>query len=173
MNYLHVGTAYGREIYIVGDEFEIEAKSNEELDSPSGYSAAAVILPNDWQCDSVGWFLNSLYGALSDWTEFNANSGARSFAFFGERSEAASELCDVLAYAWTQGAEVHYDQILSSWQDDVTLLQFIENQVSGAISVGDAFADNLKNTIFAVMDAEQLETISDAIRSVVRDHRFD
>lgn len=168
MNYQHVGTAYGREIYIVGD-----AEEEATTSPPAGYSAAAFILPSDWQCDTVGWLLNSLYGGLSDWTEFNADSGARSFAFFGERAEAASELCDVLAYAWAQGAEVHYDQVLSSWQDDVTLEQFIENQVSGAISVGDAYADNLRNTIFAVMDSMQFEIISDAIRSVVREHDFD
>ena len=168
MNYQHIGTAYGREIYIVRDADE------EGTDSPpAGYCAAAIILPIDWQCDSAGWLLNALYGGLTDWTDFNADGGARSFAFFGERAEAASELCDVLAYAWTRGNESDYDQILSSWQDDVTLEQFIENQVSGAISVGDAYADTLKNTIFAVMDSAQMGIVSDTIRLVVDEHRFD
>jgi hypothetical protein len=172
----HVGTAFGREIFVIG------APADDDAAAPQGYSIAAVVLPDGWKSDELGSLLNELYGALTDWTEFDPNSGARSFIFYGDRAEEASNLCDAFAYAWTKGAEKQYDEVISSSNDAPSLDAFVEEMLSGEIAVSDTYADRLRNTLFAVPfsgadeDAELHPLVSrvvDVVSTAVQQHRFD
>lgn len=178
MSFRHVGTAYGREIFVTG------TAGTEDPVLPAGYSVAAVVLPEGWKSDDLGALLNQLYGALEDWTEFDPNAGARSFIFYGERSEEASNLCDAFAYAWSKGAQAQYDDVIASSNDAPDIDAFVEAMLSGEIAVSDTYADKLRNTLFAVAlsdsidpagaDAHPLvERVAAAVTAAVQQHRFD
>lgn len=162
MNFRHIGTAYGREIFVTG------VSEDGDPAAPTGYSAAAVVLPNGWKSDELGSLLNELYGALTDWTAFDPNAGARSFIFYGERAEEASNLCDAFAYAWTKGAEDQYDDVIASSNDAPDVGAFVEEMISGEIAVGENYADKLHNMLFAVPD-----TLTNTVEAAVRQHHFD
>lgn len=175
MKYNHLGSAYGREIYGPGEADDAAA-------IPQGYSIAAVVLKNGWKSDELGWLLNSLYGALDDdWAEFKPEEGARSFVFYGERAEEASNLCDTFAYAWTGGAEERYNDIVAASNDAADLDAFVEAVLTGEIAVGDAYADTLRNTIFAVLvsdppeddDGALVDRVANAVKAAAEAHRFD
>lgn len=175
MSYRHVGSAAGREIFIK------DQPDPEDTTTPQGYSIAAVVLKDGWKSDELGWLLNELYGALSDWTEFDAGGGARSFVFWGERAEEASNLCDTFAYAWTRGIEQQYDSVMAASNDAADLDAFVEAIFSGEISIGDAYADNLQNSIFAAVvsdpeeeaDVDLIHQVTAAVENAVRQHHFD
>lgn len=145
MNFRHAGTAFGREIFVTG------LPDEKDPAMPVGYSIAAVVLPGGWKSDELGSLLNQLYGALTDWTEFDPNAGARSFVFYGERAEEASNLCDAFAYAWTKGAEKQYDDVIASSNDSPDLDAFVDEMLSGDIAVSDTYAGQLKNMLFCVL----------------------
>jgi hypothetical protein len=167
VNYQHVGTAYGREVFVES------AFSDEESASPSGYSIAAVVLSPGWKADELCWTLNALYGNLTEWNEFSSDGGARSFAFYGERSDDASNLCDALAYAWTAGNDADYEDVVASSHDEETVEQFVENLFSGEIMAGDKYAGKLQNVIFTVSDVDLAERVAAAVKAAVEQHRFD
>lgn len=175
MNYRRVGSAFGREIFVT------DGPDEENPQQPEGYSIAAVFLKDGWKSDELGSLLNLLYGGISDWIEFKASAGARSFVFYGERSEEASDLCDAFAYAWTKGADAEYNDLIASSSDAPDIAAFAESMLSGEISVGDAYADKLKNTIFAILtsddggdtDYDRINQIVHAVEDAVRQHRFD
>ncbi len=172
MSYRHVGSAYGREIFVTGEPNDGKART------PEGYSIAAVVLKNGWKSDELGWLLNRLYGALDDWTEFVPNAGARSFVFYGERAEEASNLCDTFAYAWTSGTETRYNDVVASSNDAPDLEGFVEAMLSGEIAVGDAYEDKMQSTVFAVLvsdpqdaaDAALSARVAGAVQNGVRQH---
>lgn len=174
MNYSRIGTAFGREIFGPGEPDIVPVK-------PQGYSIAAVVLKAGWKCDELGWLLNELYGALEDWTEFKPDAGARSFVFHGERAEEASNLCDTFAYAWTKGVESQYNDVVASSNDSPDVEGFVEAMLSGEIAIGDAYADKMQNTIFAVLvsdpaedaDAELIDRVARALKPAAQQHRFD
>lgn len=167
MNYQHVGSAYGRDVFVES------AFSDEESASPSGYSIAAVVLSPGWKADELCWTLNALYGNLTEWNEFSSDGGARSFAFYGERSDDASNLCDALAYAWTAGNDADYEDVVAASHDEDTIEQFVENLFSGEIIAGDKYAEKLQNVIFTVSDLDLAERVTAAVKAAVERHRFD
>lgn len=175
MSYRHVGRAEGREIFVTGEP------NPDDNTAPRGYSIAAVVLKNGWTGDELGWLLNELYGALSDWTEFDSSAGARSFLFWGERAEEASNLCDTFAYAWTKGAQQQYDDVMSASNDAPDIEGFVEAVFTGEVSIGDSYASDLQNTIFAVVvsdpeeegDAELIGRVKSAVENGVQHHQFD
>lgn len=167
MKYQQLGSAYGRSEYL----FTYHDDSPEN--PPAGYSAAAVLLSPQWKPEDLLWMLNALYGGLSDWTEFAASRGSRSFSFFGERAEDASNLCDALAYAWAQGLDAEYESVLASSHDEDTLQAFVENLFSGEILAGERYADNLESIILAVDAPEQAQQISNIVADAVSRHQFD
>lgn len=175
MNYRRLGNAFGREIFVTGEPDE------DNPAAPAGYSVAAVILNDGWKSDELGSLLNLLYGGIVDWTEFKAGAGARSFVFYGDRAEEASNLCDAFAYAWTKGADAEYNDVIASSSDAADMNAFVESMLSGEIAVGDAYADRLQNTIFAVLtnedgdeaDYERIVEVARAVESAVQQHRFD
>jgi hypothetical protein len=175
MSYRHVGRAAGREVFCKDEPDEGDARQ------PQGYSIAAIVLKEGWKSDELGWLLNELYGALSDWTEFNTVAGARSFVFWGERAEEASNLCDTFAYAWTRGAEQQYDDVMAASNDAADLDAFVEAIFSGEISIGESYANDLQNVIFAAVvsdpeeegDADLQERLTTAVEAGVQQHRFD
>jgi hypothetical protein len=175
MKYSLYGTVAGRQIFGPHDVEDATCPQ------PQGYSIAAVALKDGWTSDELGWLLNELYGALTDWTEFNANAGARSFLFWGNRAEEASNLCDTFAYAWSAGAEQQYDSVMSASNDAADVEGFVEAVFSGEISVGDAYSDNLQNIVFTAAlsddpvdeEARLIGKLSAAIKNAVRQHQFD
>lgn len=175
MSYRHVGSAFGREIFVTGEP------DPQDTASPQGYSVAAVVLREGWTSDELGWLLNGLYGALDDWTEFNPDAGARSFVFYGERAEEASNLSDTFAYAWTKGVEAQYDDVISSSNDAPDIDAFVEAMLTGEIAVGDAYADKLQNLLFSVLmsdpaeqpDRDREKRVASAVESAVRQRHFD
>jgi hypothetical protein len=167
MNYQNLGSAYGRDVYL----FIYDDSTGGQ--APQGYSIAAVILRQDWACDELGWTLNALYGALAEWDEFTAGSGARSFAFFGDRADLASNLCDTFAYAWTGGANDEYDSIVASSHDETSLEDFVENLLSGEILAGNEYADNLTNIVFAVQNYEQAQEVAPIVNAALDRHKAD
>lgn len=166
MIFRHVGSAYGREIFVNAEPETAEPAS------PQGYSIAAVVLNAGWKSGDVGSLLNQLYGALDDWTEFNSDAGARSFVFYGERSEEASDLCDAFAYAWTKGAESEYNDVIASSNDAPNLDAFVEGVISGEIAVGDAYAEKMQNVLFATQD-EEPDRLAAIVTEAVKRHHFD
>lgn len=176
MSFRYIGTAYGREIFVTG---RVNAENRAV---PAGYSIAAVILPEGWKSDDLGSLLNQLYGALDDWTEFDPDAGARSFIFYGERSEEASNLCDAFAYAWTKGADQQYNDVIASSNDAPDVDAFVEAMLSGEIAVSDTYADKLHNMLFSVplsdsneeADADPLvERVMQTVTAAVQQHHFD
>lgn len=177
MNFRHIGAAYGREIFVTG------VSDVDDQTSAQGYSIAAVVLREGWKSDQLGSLLNELYGALADWTEFDPNAGARSFIFYGERSEEASNLCDAFAYAWTKGAEDQYNDVIASSNNSPDLEVFVEAMFSGEIAVSDTYADKLRNLLFAVLPSSDsdgeaepdplLERVTQAVTAAAQQHRFD
>lgn len=175
MKYKHVGTAFGRDVFVTGGREELTSAE------PAGYSVAAVVLKDGWQSDELGSLLNLLYGGIVDWVEFKPDAGARSFVFYGERSEEASDLCDAFAYAWTKGADAEYNDVIAASSDAADIPAFVEAMLSGDIAIGDAYADKLKNTIFAVYtsedgdeaDYERVTQVARAVEDAVQQHRFD
>lgn len=172
MNYQRVGSAYGRDVYLFTYD-DTTVRAGDLADAPPNYSVAAVILRPEWPCDELAWTLNALYGALDEWDEFKSNTGARSFAFFGERADAASHLCDTLAYAWTAGANDEYDSIIASTHDETSLDDFVENLFSGEILAGDEYIDNLTSIVFAVQTDEQAQQVAPVIAAAVERHKTD
>jgi hypothetical protein len=167
MNYQNLGNAYGRDVYLfIYDDSTAGSP-------PDGYSIAAVVLRQDWPCDELAWTLNALYGALAEWDEFTPNSGARSFAFFGDRADLASNLCDTLAYAWTSGSNDEYDSIVASSHDEMSLEDFVENLFSGEILAGNEYADNLTSIVFAVQNYEQAQQVAPVINAAIDRHKAD
>lgn len=175
MRYRHIGSAVGREVFLKDEPDPDDAAT------PAGYSIAAVVLKDGWKSDELGWLLNELYGALQDWTAFDSSGGARSFVFWGERAEEASNLCDTFAYAWTGGVEERYDNVMSASNDAEDLDGFVEAIFSGEISAGDAYAGNLQNVVFAAVvsdpytdgDSDLMDHMTAAVRSGVKQHHFD
>lgn len=176
MNARHIGRASGREIFVVPGE-----SAENDTTQPSGYSIAAVVLKDGWKSDELGDLLNQLYGALTDWTPFDPSAGARSFVFYGERSEEASDLCDAFAYAWTQGAEQGYDDVMAASNDAPDVENFVEAMFVGEIAISDTYATALQDLIFAVMagDPEDgagdplVERVTRAVESSTQQHHFD
>lgn len=175
MNYGHIGRACGREVFVTPG-------SNAENDAtqPQGYSIAAVVLKDGWKSDELGSLLNQLYGALTDWTPFDPAGGARSFVFYGERAEEASDLCDAFAYAWTQGAEQAYDDVMAASNDAADVENFVEAMFVGEIAISDTYASSLQNLVFGVLDEPDadgrfalLERVRDAVEASAQQHRFD
>lgn len=175
MNFRYAGTADGREIYVTGAPDARHA-------APAGYSIAAVVLPDDWSSDELGSLLNQLYGGLEDWTEFNPDRGARSFVFYGPRSEEASNLCDAFAFAWSHGAETQYNDIIAASNDAPDVAAFVEAVLSGEIAASDTYAEKLSSVLFAVLasgsneDAQTdplAERVADAVTAAVAQRRFD
>jgi hypothetical protein len=175
MNYRRVGNAFGRDVFVTGEADE------DNPASPAGYSVAAIVLKDGWKGEELGSLLNLLYGGIQDWTEFDPNAGVRSFVFWGERAEEASDLCDAFAYAWTKGAEAEYNDVIASSSDAADIGAFVESMLCGEISIGDAYADKLKNTIFAVLvsedgdeaDYDRITQIASAVEDAVQQHQFD
>jgi hypothetical protein len=165
VNYQNVGTAYGRDVYL----FIYDDSSAGP--APEGYSVAAVILRQEWPCDELAWTLNALYGALAEWDEFAPNSGARSFAFYGDRADVASNLCDTLAYAWTSGANDEYDSIVASSHDEASLEDFVEDLLSGEILAGGEYAENLSSIVFAVQNYEQAQQVAPIVNAAIERHK--
>ncbi len=165
MSYRQIGRAGGREVFLKDDP------DPEDAVSPQGYSIAAVVLKDGWKSDEVGWLLNELYGALGDWSEFDAGGGARSFVFWGDRAEEASNLCDTFAYAWTRGVEQQYDNVMAASNDAADVEAFVEAIFSGEISIGDAFAGNLQNVIFAAFEGD--DRLTSAVEHAVQQHHLD
>lgn len=172
MIYQKLGSAYGRDVYLFTYD-DITETTGEVAEVPSNYSVAAVILRPDWPCDELAWTLNALYGGLEEWDEFKPGSGARSFAFFGERADAASNLCDTLAYAWTAGANDEYDSVIASAHDETSVEDFVENLFSGEILAGDAYAENLTSIVFAVQTDEQAQAVAPVINAAIDRHKAD
>lgn len=162
MNFRHVGTAAGREIFVSGGPYD------EHSAKPIGYSIAAVVLPEGWKSDELGSMLNELYGALTDWTPFDPSAGARSFVFYGERADEASSLCDAFAYAWTKGAQEQYNDVIASSNDAPDVEAFIQSMFSNEIAVGDAYIDTLRNMLFVVPPE-----LTDTVASAAEQHHFD
>lgn len=170
MIYQKLGSAYGRDIYLFTyDDLQTEA-AGEVTDAPQNYSVAAVILRPDWPCDELAWTLNALYGGLNEWDDFKRDCGARSFAFYGERADLASNLCDTLAYAWTAGLNEYYDSIIASAHDETTLEDFVENLFSGEILAGDAYVNKLTSIVFAVQSNEQTEQVAPIVAAAIERH---
>lgn len=175
MKYSLIGTVAGRQVYAPHDPEDVTSPV------PQGYSIAAVALKDGWTSDELGWLLNELYGALSDWTEFDDTGGARSFLFHGERAEEASNLCDTFAYAWTRGADEQYDSVMSASNDAPDVEGFVEAIFTGEVSIGEAYADKLQNVIFVALvdedavdeDRSLADRLSDAVKASVQQHRFD
>lgn len=171
MIFEQLGSAYGRSVFI-------EARGTENGVFPAGYSIAAIVLAPGWKAADLGWELNALYGNLEDWNEFAPNAGTRSFAFYGERAEEASNLCDAMAYAWTAGKDAEYDDIMASSHDEATVEEFVENMFSGEILAGERYAGNLQNLIFAVhggegADPDLADRVAAAVKACVERHHFD
>jgi hypothetical protein len=175
MSYRHIGSAYGRQVFVT------DTPEPDDPVYPVGYSIAAVVLKAGWKSDELGSLLNQLYGGIDDWTAFTRDAGARSFVFFGERAEEASDLCDAFAYAWTKGAEEEYNDVIASSNDAPDLDSFVETVFSGEISVGDSYVDKLQNTIFGIVasdpmqeaDYELIRRVTGAVESAVQRHHFD
>lgn len=176
MMFRHIASAYGREVFVTG------APDEGDTTAPQGFSIAAVVLREQWKSDELGSLLNELYGALADWTEFDASAGARSFVFFGERADEASSLCDAFAYAWTKGAEDQYNDVIASSNDSPDLEVFVEAMFSGEIAVSDTYANKLRNLLFAVLPADAndqgevdplVERVTQTVTAAVQQHRFD
>lgn len=175
MKYLNVGTAAGREV-CVGTLPGTGGSA-----APQGYSIAAIVLCDGWKSDELGWLLNELYGGLDDWTEFVADAGARSFVFYGDRSEEASDLCDTFAYAWTNGAEKRYDDVVASSNDAADIENFVEAMFAGEVAVGDSYADRLQNMLFVALtggvdeqaDAALVQRLTGAVQASTKQHHFD
>lgn len=167
MNYQQLGRACGRDVYLFTYDDAGEAPA------PAGYSIAAVVLAPDWKAEDLGWTLNALYGALSEWDGFAPNAGARSFAFYGERADSASSLCDTFAYAWTAGADDEYDNVVATSHDEATLEAFVENVFSGEIFAGNRYADSLSSIVFAVQNLEQAQMAAPVLNAALDRHRAD
>lgn len=167
MNYTNLGNARGRDVYLFTYDDDGAGAP------PPDYSAAAVLLKTDWTAGTLGWTLNALYGGLNEWDGFSPNAGARSFAFYGERADAASDLCDVFAYAWTGGDDSEYGNIMASSHDEATLEAFIENMLSGEILAGNEYADDLSSIVFAAQDADQAAQMSPLIAAAIERHKAD
>ncbi|HET9097729.1 MAG TPA: hypothetical protein VFN37_13795 [Candidatus Baltobacteraceae bacterium] len=167
MNFLHAGSAYGREIYIES------AGGDEEQGFPSGYSIAAVVLSPGWKAEELCWTLNALYGNLAEWNAFESGAGARSFAFYGERADEASNICDALAFAWTAGDDAEYEDVVAASHDEATPEEFVENLFSGEILAGEKYAQSLQNLIFAVSEVDLADRVTAAVKDAVARHRFD
>ncbi|HET9097367.1 MAG TPA: hypothetical protein VFN37_11945 [Candidatus Baltobacteraceae bacterium] len=176
MSFRYIGMAHGREIFVTG------LVNAENPAVPTGYSIAAVVLPDGWKSDDLGALLNQLYGGLDDWTEFDPNAGARSFVFYGERSEEAGNLCDAFAYAWSKGVQAQYDEVIAASNDAPDVDAFVEAMLSGEIAVSDTYADKLRNVLFAVplSDSNEggrldplAERVTQAVTAAVQQHRFD
>jgi hypothetical protein len=164
MTFQHIGSAFGREIYV-------SAAGEGAPSSPQGYSVAAIALSKGWKSDELGSLLNQLYGGIDDWTEFKPDGGARSFVFYGDRSEEAGNLCDAFAYAWTKGVDAEYDDVIASSNDAADLESFVETMLVGEIAVGDRYAGRLQNMLFVTQDdpARLAAIVADAVQQ----HRFD
>ncbi|HKU66990.1 MAG TPA: hypothetical protein VJP85_04345 [Candidatus Baltobacteraceae bacterium] len=175
MSYRHIGRARGREVFI-HDEPDPEDQA-----APRGFSIAAIVLKDGWTSDELGWLLNELYGALSDWTEFDSGGGARSFLFWGERAEEASNLCDTFAYAWTRGVQQQYDDVMAASNDAPDVDGFVEAAFTGEVAIGESYANDLQNTIFAVLvsdphekgDIDLIHRVTAAVEERAKQHRFD
>lgn len=172
MIYQRLGSAYGRDVYLFTYD-DISEPAGPISDAPPNYSIAAVILRPEWPCDELAWTLNALYGALNEWDEFKPDSGARSFAFYGDRADAASNLCDALAYAWTGGANEEYDSVIASTHDEATLEEFVENLFSGESLAGDKYVENLTSIVFAVQTDEQAQQLAPIVNAAVERHKTD
>lgn len=175
MNYSLLGTTQGRRIFVPHGPDDVTGPS------PQGYSIAAVALKDGWTAEELGWLLNRLYGALSDWTPFNPDSGARSFVFYGDRAEEASNLCDTFAYAWTAGAEQQYDSVIAASNDAEDMESFVEAIFSGEVSIGEAYAEKIANVVFTALVSDEpldadtvlVDRLRSAVRAAVQQHRFD
>lgn len=167
MNYANFGSAYGRDVYLFTYDDDGSGAP------PPDYSAAAVVLKAGWTADTLGWTLNALYGGLNEWDGFAPNAGARSFAFYGERADAASDLCDVFAYAWTAGDDSEYDNVVATSHDETALEAFVENMFSGEILAGNEYANDLSSIVFAVQDADQAAEITPLITAAIERHKAD
>lgn len=165
MSYRHVGRAAGREVFLRDEP------SPDDPAQPQGYSIAAVVLKAGWTSDELGWLLNELYGALTDWTPFDPNAGARSFVFHGERAEEASNLCDAFSYAWTAGNEQQYDGVMCASNDAPDLDGFVEAILTGEIAIGDAYAGRLQTILFAAFESDP--DLTAAVENGVKQHHFD
>jgi hypothetical protein len=163
VTYERVGDAYGRSVFI-------EAPSSGDNALPQGYSIAAVVLSQGWKAADLCWRLNALYGNLEDWDEFIKDAGARSFVFYGERADEASDICDALAFAWTAGNDASYEDVIASAHTEETTEQFVENVFSGEIMAGDRYADKLQNVIFSFLGDNADDA---AVREAVERHHFD
>jgi hypothetical protein len=168
VKYQRLGRASGRDVYL----FTYEDPGTGD-DAPGDYSIAAVVLQPEWKPEDLGWTLNALYGALAEWDEFAPNSGARSFAFYGERADVASNLCDTFAYAWTSGDDDEYDNIIATSHDETALDAFVENVFTGEIFAGNEFADSLTNIVFAVQTLEQAQALTPILSAAVERHQAD
>jgi hypothetical protein len=175
MSYRHIGRAGGREIFLKNHPDPKDASTL------SGYSIGAIVLKERWTSDELGWLLNELYGALSDWTEFDMDAGARSFLFWGERAEEASNLCDTFAYAWTKGVQQQYDDVMAASNDAPDIEGFVEAVLTGEVSIGESYASGLENTIFAVAvsdpeedgDVDLIRRVGIAVENAVKQHHGD
>jgi hypothetical protein len=176
MTFRHIGSAYGREIFVSGTPEE------QDTAQPTGYSVAGVVLYEGWKGDELGSLLNRLYGGIEDWSAFDPNAGARSFVFYGDRAEEAGDLCDAFAYAWTRGADDEYNDVIAASNDAADIPGFVEAMLSGEIAAGERYADKLKNTLFVVLEAQDSQEAGDDARVVelarvvsqsVAQHRFD
>lgn len=168
MKYDSLGAANGRAVYLFTYDEGAAAAG-----APPGYSAAAVFLQPGWQTADLVWLLNALYGGLDDWTEFDPQSGTRSFSFYGERADEASNVCDALAFAWSRGTDADYENVMASSHDERTEGDFVEAMFSGEILSGEAFAGKLENLIFAVKDPEQAHKSAPVINDAIARHSLD
>jgi hypothetical protein len=171
--YQKLGSAYGRDVYLFTYDDDLTNTAGEIGDAPPNYSVAAVVLRPEWPCDELAWTLNALYGALDEWDEFKQDSGARSFAFYGERADVASNLCDTLAYAWTRGANDEYDSVIASAHDETSLEDFVESLFSGEILAGDEYIEKLTSIVFAVQTDEQAQQVGPIINAAIDRHKAD
>lgn len=165
MSYRHIGRASGREVFLRDEP------DPEDATAPQGYSIAAVVLKDGWTSDELGWLLNELYGALTDWTPFDSSAGARSFVFYGSRAEEASNLCDAFSYGWTSGNEQQYDAVMSASNDAPDIDGFVEAIFTGEIAIGDTYAGSLQNVIFAALESDP--DLTAAVENGVKQHHFD
>jgi hypothetical protein len=84
-------------------------------------------LPEQWNARDLIWDLNSLYGGTFADEPFRGESGARTFAFWGERATEAHALCDGARDGWFRRSDTDETVILTMGEDNDSMRDFVES----------------------------------------------
>jgi len=123
---------------------------------PEGFFSAGVVLHKAWKAEELAWTLNSLYGGSFSEEPFRHGSGARTFTFFGERSDQAHDLCDALRDSWTHRSEAEHNLMPTMGSDGDTLKQFVETVLLIGRAGSEAYYRNWKYYLFVASDDDAL-----------------